>query len=80
MIHCWVWGKKNLLLKLNNEKNSPSEDLNSVIGDPDPAPRDTIKLRKWENQGATVGDPGFHCADCKQRVGLWPREKRKHHA
>lgn len=52
------------MLKLNNEKkNPPSEDLDSVIGDPDPAPGDTIELRKCENLGAAVGKPGFHSAD-----------------
>lgn len=57
-------GEKKLLLKLNNEKkNPPSEDLDSVIGDPDPAPGDTIELRKCENLGAAVGKPGFHSAD-----------------
>lgn len=75
-------GKIKLLLKLNNEKkNPPSEDLDSVIGDPDPAPGDTFELRKRENLGAALlASRGFIVQTGKQRDGLWPREKMAHHA
>lgn len=67
-------GKIKLLLN-NEKKNPPSEDLDSVIGDPDPAPGDTVELRKGENLGVAVGKLRFHCADWQTES--WSVAKRE---
>lgn len=71
-------GGKNPCSSWTTKKNPPSEDLDSVIGDPDPAPGDTIELRKCENLGAAVGKPGFHCADWQTES--WSVAKREEEA
>lgn len=79
MIHCWVWGKKKTLAQVEQwKKNPPSENLDYVIGDPDPVPGDTIELRKCEDLGAAVGKPRSHCADWQTMS--WSVAKREEEA